>query len=176
MTDQTTTSDHGLLVSPPPMHRRLVAMFYDFCFGGILAGIVAFVLAYLLNNKGITIPADSGLSYSIFGIEMLVGFLYFQWFCLHKGKSLGMSVWKMRIANLSGEHVTYTQVLLRYVSLLLILLSGFLLGHKILTYSATASIGIALIFLAASLAWSVVNSKRLVLHEVISRTQLIDTR
>jgi len=175
MTEQTTTSDSALHVSPP-MHRRLVAMFYDFCFGGILAGIVAFILAYLLNNKGITIPADSPLSYSIFAIEVLVGFLYFQWFCLHKGKSLGMSVWKMRIANLSGGHVTYTQVLIRYVSLSLILLSGFLLGHKVLAYSATASIGIALIFLAASLAWSLVNSKKQVLHEVISRTQLIDTR
>ena len=163
-------------LSPPPMHRRLIAMFYDFSFGGVLAGIVAFILSYLLNNKGITIPADSPLSYSIFGIQLLVGFLYFQWFCLHKGKSLGMSVWKMRIANLTGEHVTYAQVLMRYVALLLILLCGFLLGYKVLTYSATASIGTALVFLAASLAWSLVNTKKQVLHEVISGTQLIDTR
>ena len=164
------------LASPPPMHRRLVAMFYDFAFGGILAGIVAFILSYLLNNKGITIPANSPLSYSIFGIELLVGFLYFQWFCLHKGRSLGMSTWKMRIANLTGGSVTYTQVLIRYISLLLIMLSGFLLGYKVLAYSATASIGLALVFLMASLAWSLVNSRKLVLHEVISRTQLIDTR
>ncbi len=175
MTEKTTTQKSSPPIAPP-MHRRLVAMFYDFCFGGILAGIVAFILAYLLNDKGVTIPANSLLSNSIFGIQLLVGFLYFQWFCLHKGKSLGMSVWKMRIANLTGGHVTYMQVLIRYVSLFLILLSGFLLGDIVLAYSATVSIGIALVFLAASLAWSLVNSKKRVLHEVISRTQLIDTR
>jgi uncharacterized RDD family membrane protein YckC len=163
-------------LTPPPMHRRLIAMFYDFAIAGTLATIVAGIMSYLLEKKGITITPDSGLTYSIFAMELLVGFLYFQWFCLHKGGSLGMFVWKIRITNLVGDRVTYSQILIRYTALLLIMLAGFLLGYKLLSFSPTTSIGVALLFLIGALLWSYINPEKLVLHEVISKTRLIDLR
>jgi len=162
--------------TPPPMHRRLIAMCYDFAIAGTLATIVAGLMAYLLEKKGLTITPDSALTYSIFAMELLVGFLYYQWFCIHKGRTIGMGVWKIRIANLSGEAVTYMQVFIRYCSLLVIILSGVLLGYKVLSLSGTSSIGVGLLFLAAALIWSFLNSKKQALHEVISKTQLIDLR
>ncbi|MEE9304371.1 MAG: RDD family protein [Thiotrichaceae bacterium] len=160
----------------PPMHRRLIAMFYDFAIAGTLATIVAGIMSYLLEKKGLTIEPDSGLTYSIFAMELLVGFLYYQWFCTHRGQTLGMSAWKIRITNLSGQHVTYTQILIRYIALLVIMLAGFLLAYKVLTYSSVASIGIGVLFLAGALIYSYFNQNKLALHEMISRTQLIDLR
>ncbi len=87
-----------------------------------------------------------------------------------------MSAWKIRVANLSGGAVTYMQVFIRYCSLLAIMLSGVLLGYKVLSLSGTPSIGIGLLFLAGALIWSFLNSKKQALHEVISKTQLIDLR
>ncbi len=168
---QTTTT-----VTPPPMNRRLVAMLYDFAIAGTLALIVAGIMSYLLEKRNIIIEADSSLTYSIFAMELLIGFLYYQWFCMHRGQTLGMSVWKIKIASLSGQAITYTQVLIRYFSLLAIMLAGFLLGYKVLSYSSTSSIGIGLLFLLGALAWTYLNAKKLALHEVISRTQLIDIR
>ena len=162
--------------SSPPMYRRLIAMFYDFAVAGTLATIVAGFMSYLLEKRGLTIEPDSGLTYTIFGMELLVGFLYYQWFCMHRGQTLGMSVWKIRIANLSGQMVTFPQVLVRYVSLLAIMLAGFLLGYKVFAYSSTSSIGLGLLFLAGTLIWSYFNQRKLALHEVISQTQLIDLR
>ena len=163
-------------LTPPPMLRRLVAMSYDFAIAGTLATIVAGLMAYLLEKKGLTITPDSPLTYSIFAMEMLVGFLYFQWFCLHKGGSLGMFAWKIRITNMTGGAITYLQIVTRYIALLLIMLSGFLLGYKLLLFSPTASIGVALLFLMGSLLWSYIHPEKLVLHELISKTRLIDVR
>ncbi len=176
MSDSSNTPITPTPFVSPPMHRRLVAMLYDFAVAGTLATLVAGLMAYLLEKKGLTITPDSPLTYSIFAMELLIGFLYFQWFCMHRGKTLGMSAWKMRIANLSGGAVSYVQVSIRYLALLGIMLTGFLLGYKALSYSAISSIGIGLLFLAGALIWSRFNSKKLALHEVISRTQLIDIR
>ncbi len=173
---QQTSTTASPPSTPPPMHRRLIAMLYDFAIAGTLATLVAGLMSYLLEKKGLTITPDSPLTYSIFAMELLVGFLYYQWFCMHRGQTLGMTVWKIRITNLSGGAVSYLQVLIRYCALLAIMLAGFLLGYKVLSYSATSSIGIGLLFLVGALIGSFLNSRKQVLHEVISATQLIDLR
>ena len=170
---ETTSSPS---INPPPMHRRLIAMFYDFSVFFIIATIISAIMSYLLNKKGLTIEPNSPLSYSIFFMNLFAGFLYYQWFSIHRSQTLGMSVWKIRITNLSGQPVSYLQVLIRYISLIAILFSGYLFGSIILSTSHMASIGVALLFFAASLSLSYFNPHKLVLHELISRTQLVDLR
>ncbi len=160
----------------PPLYRRLLGMLYDFLIGGTMASIVAAIIIGIFFARGKGIPADTPLAYSIFALELFVGFFYFQWFILHQGQSLGMSVWKIQIGDLRGNRVSYSQIAIRYLALVILVLAGFLLGYKILSLSGTASLGIAMLFLLVDLLWSFTNPQRLALHEVISQTRLIDAR
>ncbi len=164
------------MLSAPPMYRRLAGMLYDFLIGGAVASIMATIIIGILMLKDVTVPANSLLSYSIFALELFVGFFYFQWFILHKGQSLGMQVWKIKITDIHGNAVTYPRIAIRYLSLTGLMLAGFLTGYKVLSYSSTASIGIALLFLLTSLLWSYTNKRKQALHEVLSSTRLLDCR
>ena len=159
----------------PPLHRRLIAMLYDFIVAGVSILILTAILVYLISPNE-TIPSNSPLSNAIFALELVLGGFYLIAFWLKKDSTLGMDVWKLKISNLSGNTITLIQGITRYLSLLIIMTLGFMVGDKLLQLSSAGSLLLILLFLALSLAWSFFDKDKLALHERLSQTKLIDTR
>ena len=159
----------------PPLHRRLVSMLYDFIVAGVSILVIAAILVNIISPNE-TIPPYSLLANMIFALDLALGGLYLVAFWLKKDSTPGMGAWKLKISNLSGNTISLTQGITRYLSLLIIMALGFILGYKLLHLSSTGSLLLALVFLALNLAWSMFDKNKLALHERLSQTKLIDIR
>jgi uncharacterized RDD family membrane protein YckC len=111
------------LLAPAPFTKRLMAVVYD----GLISVAVLLVTAwaytivsgYLIGweayesmaEKG-SIESDPALTFVLF----LVLYLFFGYFWTRNGQTLGMQVWRIRIQNLNGLAVSWTQALRRYVA------------------------------------------------------------
>lgn len=81
------------------------------------------------------IKGGPGLTFTLF----VVLYLFFGYFWTRMGQTLGMQVWRVRIQNLDGVSVSWSQALRRYVTaaavVFLALLAGFYLGAVTLLFS-----------------------------------------
>ncbi|MCK5727328.1 MAG: RDD family protein [Thiotrichaceae bacterium] len=160
-------------ITAPTMIRRLAGMIYDFCVAGTLALFISYIGMFFVGS----IEADSLVAYAFSVLQLLVGLLYFIYFCTQRNNTAGMWVWKLRmISSVTEGKPSALQIMLRYISLLSIITIGFLFAHKLLDMSVFASFGIALLTLSISFLWSLKDSKQRLLHEALSNTQLVDTR
>lgn len=161
----------------PPLIRRLAGMIYDFCVAATLATIVSYIGVLFVDSAGFKIEPGSIGANIFFAIDLLVGLLYFIYYCTQKDHTAGMWVWKLRMINSSTEgKPSYQQISLRYFSLLIIITLGFFIGSKVLGLGIFGSIGTGLLTLAGSFLWALKDGKQRLLHEALSNTQLIDTR
>ena len=84
------------------------------------------------------IKGGPGLRFTLF----LVLYLFFGYFWTRVGQTLGMQVWRVRIQNLDGVSVSWSQALRRYVTaaviVFLALLAGYYLGAVSLLFSVPA--------------------------------------
>ena len=84
------------------------------------------------------IKGGPGLRFILF----LVLYLFFGYFWTRMGQTLGMQVWRVRIQNLDGVSVSWSQALRRYVTaaavVFLALLAGYYLGAVSLLFSIPA--------------------------------------
>ena len=71
------------------------------------------------------LSGDAGLTFVLF----LVLYLFFAYFWTRIGQTLGMQVWRIRIENLDGTAVSWTQALLRYGTAALVVFLAMLGGH-----------------------------------------------
>ncbi|OHY72569.1 RDD family protein [Marinobacter sp. AC-23] len=89
------------------------------------------------------LSGDPGLTFVLF----LVMYLFFAYFWTRIGQTLGMQVWRVRIENLDGTSVSWSQALRRYVTaavvLFLALLAGYYLGAATLFLSVPAMIALS---------------------------------
>lgn len=111
------------LLAPAPFIKRLMAVVYD----GLISVAVllvstwayTIVAGYLVGweryekmaEEG-AIGADPILTFVLF----LVLYLFFGYFWTRNGQTLGMQVWRIRIQNLNGVSVSWSQALRRYVA------------------------------------------------------------
>lgn len=90
------------------------------------------------------LSGDPGLTFVLF----LVLYLFFAYFWTRIGQTLGMQVWRIRIENLDGTAVSWTQALIRYVTasavVFLAMLGGYYLGAATLFISIPAIIALFL--------------------------------
>jgi uncharacterized RDD family membrane protein YckC len=88
------------------------------------------------------ISADPGLTFVLF----LVMYLFFAYFWTRIGQTLGMQVWRIRIENLDGSSVSWSQALRRYLTaaavFFLALLAGYYLGSATLFLTVPAMIAL----------------------------------
>jgi len=94
--------------------RRLSALVYD----GLLLLAVLFVTTFLLlllRGGQPFSPRDPLYSACL----VLVGGIFFGWFWVHGGQTLGMRAWKIRLETVDGEPVTWRHAMVRGVSALL---------------------------------------------------------
>lgn len=174
MTTETNHNAYATLPTPP-MHRRIIAMLYDFAVAstGILI-IASILISFISPNENI--PPFSPLANMLFALELLLSALYFILFWLKKEATLGMSVWKLRISKLTGGKITLLQAIIRYSSIIAIMTIGFIAGYKLLGFGSGNALLMAFLFLGLSLIWSLFNPHKIALHEQLSGTKLVDIR
>lgn len=104
----------------PGLLRRLAAMFYD----TLLLAAVLFVAAALalLINGGETITQSHPLYPVYTGYMVIIGFLFFAWFWVHGGQTLGMRAWRFKVLRDDGLALTWADALKRFLFALLSLL------------------------------------------------------
>ena len=93
----------------PPLVRRMACWLYE----GILMFGVVFIAGYLFGTLSQTRNAmDNRHGLQLF-LFIIFG-IYFVWFW-HKGQTLAMKTWHIRMVDSQGQPVTQTRALLRYV-------------------------------------------------------------
>lgn len=98
--------------------KRIAATIYDiFLLLGVWFGVGS--IALWLNNSEILHPGV-GLS-----IVIVSAWIFYSFFWMRGGKTLGMAVWNIEIYSLKGNNITFMQATLRfYVNLLIFILMG----------------------------------------------------
>ena len=91
------------------MMQRLAAMFYDALL--LLAVLLVAVALALMFSRGSFTYHSPFFRTLIF----LLCFLFYTWFWLHGGQTLGMRTWRMRVQQRNGDPITLWQALLRFM-------------------------------------------------------------
>ena len=93
----------------PSLRRRMACWLYE---GMLLFGVV-FISGYLFSTLSQTRHAlDNRLGLQVF-VFLIFG-IYFTWFW-HKGQTLAMKTWHIRVVDRHGQPLTQKRALLRYV-------------------------------------------------------------
>ncbi|MDH5446081.1 MAG: RDD family protein [Gammaproteobacteria bacterium] len=91
--------------------RQLISSFYD---GLLLLAVllIATALTVPLTQAGLISPDNPLISLYL----LLVCFLFFAWFWVHGGQTLGMHVWHIRIEQFDGSLISWKQASIRFLS------------------------------------------------------------
>ena len=109
MTGDEERASTGASVPTPGLRRRMACWMYE---GVLLFGVV-FLADYLFSTLSQTRHAlDHRLGQQIF-LFLILG-IYFVWFW-HKGQTLAMKTWHIRITDVQGHALTQKRALMRYV-------------------------------------------------------------
>lgn len=133
------------------LFRRIFAISYDsFLLAAIL--LVVFSIATSLNDN---VAIESDDSYHLLYVILFFGicYLYFSWFWLHGGQSLGMKTWQIQLQTTNNTSLNHKIISIRF-------------------FSALFSWGcVGLGFL-----WALFDTKNRCWHDCLSNTELIDLR
>ncbi|MBB3167950.1 RDD family protein [Simiduia aestuariiviva] len=139
----------------PSLLRRLGAMFYDTIL--VAAVSLAYGAVFLWAKVAwfdYTIPADekANLGWTGFIGWLLLLAMYFSFFWVRSGQTLGMKTWRITVVDLQGQRINLRTALLRWC----------------LAWISLALAGIGY-------WWSIIDKDSQTLHDLISksRTQLI---
>ena len=133
------------------LFRRLFAVFYD----GFLLTAILFIVTAIANalNHGNAIgPGDTFYRFYVF-IIFTLSYLYFAWFWIHGGQTLGMKTWQIQLQSINSNKITWKTCAIRFVS-------------------AVFSWGI----FGLGFLWSLFDKKNRCWHDLISKTILLDLR
>ncbi|MBW4936634.1 RDD family protein [Marinobacter sp. F4206] len=143
------------LLPPATFLKRALAIIYDALIS--IAVLLVATWVYTVIGGWITgwdrfeemaeagqLSGDPGLTFVLF----LVLYLFFAYFWTRIGQTLGMQVWRIRIENLDGTSVSWSQALRRYVTaaavFFLALLAGYYVGAATLFVTLPAIIALFL--------------------------------
>lgn len=160
-------SDQRLAGIYPSIARRLAAMVYE----------ALIVTAILLGAAFLFVGAATGelhggvrLTFQLY-LLLILG-AYFVW-CWHKGRTLAMRAWKLRVVRPDGGPLSMWQALLRFV-LAALTLGGGVVGaialwkqHDLI--GAWLAVGVGLF----SLAWALLDRDDQFLHDRLAGTRLV---
>ncbi|MGB1951908.1 MAG: RDD family protein [Marinobacter sp.] len=141
------------LLPPATFIKRLLAIIYDglICIAVLLVAtwIYTMLAGWIIGWDRYEQMAESGalggdplLTFVLF----LVLYVFFAYFWTRTGQTLAMQVWRIRIENLDGSPVTWTQALWRYASaaavFFLTLLASYYLGGITLIITVPAMLAL----------------------------------
>ncbi|MDY6816253.1 MAG: RDD family protein [Pseudomonadota bacterium] len=143
------------LFPPATLTRRALAIIYD----GLISIAVLLVATWVYTMiagwltgwehyeqmaEAGQLSGDPALTFVLF----LVLYLFFAYFWTRIGQTLGMQVWRIRIENLDGTSVSWTQALLRYGTaatvIFITMLAGYYVGPVTLLLTIPAIIALFL--------------------------------
>jgi len=131
--------------------RRMFAIFYD----SFLLIAILFIVTGIANalNQGIAIePSDTFYPLYVM-IVFGLSYLYFAWFWIHGGQSLGMKTWRIKLQSSDDRVISWKIASIRFFSALLSW-GGFGLGFL----------------------WAFIDKKNRCWHDMLSHTELLDLR
>ena len=153
----------------PSIPRRLSSWFYE---GVLLFGVV-FISGYLFSALSQTKHALDN-RHGLQAFEFLVLGLYFTWFW-HKGQTLAMKTWHLRLVDVQGQALTQQRALLRYVLSWVWLFPPLLLSQMV-GLTSLQSIGLCVFWVTLWAASSRLHPDRQYWHDQWAGTRLIDVR
>lgn len=101
------------LASAPLVAPRLVRRMACWLYEGLLLFGVVFISGYLFSTLSQTRHALDN-RHGMQAFLFLIFAIYFTWFG-HKGQTLAMKTWNIRLVDVEGRAVSQTRALLRYV-------------------------------------------------------------
>ena len=155
-------------LTAPSLLRRMACWLYE----GLLLFGVLFISGYLfstLSQSRHALDNRHGLQAFLF----LVVAIYFTWFG-HKGQTLAMKTWHIRLVDTQGQAISQPRALLRYV----LSWVWFIPPLAVLAPLNLSSGEIAVLFLGWVAVWAVLSRfhpQRQFWHDVIAGTRLIST-
>lgn len=163
---EVPTSDTPLIA--PSLWRRMACWTYE----GLLLFGVLFISSYLfsaLSQSRHALDNRHGLQAFLF---LVVG-IYFTWFG-HKGQTLAMKTWHIRVVDRTGQALTQQRALLRYVTSW----AWFIPPLALLApYNLTAG-EIAVLFIGWVFFWALLSRfhpQRQFWHDALAGTRLINS-
>ena len=153
----------------PSVLRRLSCWFYE---GVLLFGVV-FISGYLFGALSQTKHALDN-RHGLQAFEFLVLGLYFTWFW-HKGQTLAMKTWHLRLVDVQGQNLSQQRALLRYVLSWVWLFPPLLLS-QMLGLTSLQSVGLCVLWVALWAASSHLHPDRQYWNDQWAGTRLIDVR
>ena len=158
-----------LRLPAPSLRRRMACWLYE----GMLVFGVVFIAGYLF---GTLTQTRHGLDnrHALQGFVFLVCGIYFVWFW-HKGQTLAMQTWRIRVVDRAGRPLTQARALLRYLLCWLWLLPPLVVLMPFhLQAAETSVLLVGWVFIWALL--SRFHPERQFWHDVWAGTRLIDVR
>jgi len=101
----------------PGLLRILAAIFYDFC---LIAAIwlIGTTLDAVIRNALMDHVGDG--NYLILQAYLLLSpWIFFAWFWMHGGQTLGMRSWRIKVVDLKGEPISQAATIKRYLAALM---------------------------------------------------------
>jgi uncharacterized RDD family membrane protein YckC len=163
---EVPTSDTPLIA--PSLWRRMACWTYE----GLLLFGVLFISSYLfsaLSQSRHALDNRHGLQAFLF---LVVG-IYFTWFG-HKGQTLAMKTWHIRVVDRTGQALTQQRALLRYVTSWVWFIPPLAL---LAPYNLTAG-EIAVLFIGWVCFWALLSRfhpQRQFWHDALVGTRLINS-
>lgn len=146
MTNETNIPPHYV-----GFFRRLFAIFYDCIL--LLAIMFAISATATAVNHGKAIEPGN-LLYPLFVLLIFgLNYLYFAWFWMHGGQTLGMKTWRVKLQSNNGEIIDWKTAAIRFFSAII---SWAVFGFGFL--------------------WAFIDKKNRCWHDLSSKTVLIDLR
>ncbi len=150
MTDEIHTADASSL-RYAGFFRRLLAIFYD----SILLIAIMFTLSLIATglNHGNAIEPGHVLYPLFVTLLFSLNYVYFAWFWMHGGQTLGMKTWYIKLQSNNDESINWKTAAIRFFSALI---SWLVFGLGFL--------------------WAFIDKKNRCWHDLSSKTVLIDLR
>jgi uncharacterized RDD family membrane protein YckC len=153
----------------PSLWRRLSCWFYE---GVLLFGVV-FISGYLFSALSQTRHAMDN-RHGLQAFVFLVFGIYFTWFW-HKGQTLAMKTWHLRLVDVHGQSLTQARALARYALSWVWLLPPLMVAY-VTDRTALQSLGLCAVWVALW-AWSSrFQAEGQYWHDVWAGTRMVDTR
>ena len=140
---------------PASFLRRIGAIFYDsmlvVSFLFVVGMLSMKAMMYVLNLDNV--PAGSLAAKGFFVYLVILAYVFFAWFWIHGGQTLGMRAWKIKLIRQDGMTISWVQAFFRFC------------------YSIVSWVP-----LAAGYLWVLVDKDKQAWHDKASRSYLIDVR
>lgn len=156
-------------LTAPSLLRRMACWMYE----GILLFGVVFMAGYLfsvLTQMHHPLQGRYGLQAFLF----LVFGIYFTWFW-HKGQTLAMKTWHIRLVDSQGQPVTQSRALKRYILSWIWFLPPLLVGF----FMQLSAIDISVLLLGWVPIWAILarfHPQKQFLHDAWAGTRLISSK